>query len=380
MLERLLDFEINDPAECTIRVGASGESIETLYPYLTEVTVQLSRKEPATATLKFFSQRDEFGLWTVQDQEILNTWEPIVIEANFGSITQEVMRGFIREVKAEYPEDPASATVTVECQDDSIELDRVHRRRSWGEEAPTNDLAVLSEILAAYPGLSAAPDSETGLSDLTLSQDGTDAKFLLERAEANGYELIIREGTVYFGPMRVQADPQQTILVYAGSQTHCYSFSATVDAHQPDSVAFELSPTEGAEPLEKIVTPNLPKVLGAEEAKSDSQGLEDFVWRMGRQSGSEDELTARAQGKANELAMKVKAEGELDGSAYRHVLLPGLPVAVDGVGDMMGGSYYVDSVTHTFTDEGYRQSFVLIRNGIGDDLAEGLLDALSGVR
>lgn len=380
MLERLLDLQINDPAECTIRIGAAGESIESLYPYLTEVTVQLSRREPATATLKFLSQRDEFGTWTVQDQGILETWEPIKIEANFGSITQEVMRGRIREIKAEYPEDPASASVTVECQDDSLQLDRVHRRRAWGEDAATTDGAILSELISAYPGLNVDPASGTGLSDLSLSQDGPDAAFLGERAEANGYELIFREGNVYFGPMRIEADSQPTILVYAGSQTHCYAFSASVDAHQPDNVAFELAPAEGSEPVEKMVTPDLARTLGLEPATSDSQGLEDFVWRMGRQSGTEDELMAKAQGKANELSMKVKAEGELDGSAYRHVLLPGLPVGVDGIGEMMGGTYYVDSVTHTFSDEGYRQSFVLIRNGIGDDLASAFPDALSQVR
>ncbi len=36
-----------------------------------------------------------------------------------------------------------------------------------------------------------------------------------------------------------------------------------------------------------------------------------------------------------------------------------------GVGSTYSGIYYVDSVTHTFTAKGYRQSFKLERNSTG---------------
>ena len=49
--------------------------------------------------------------------------------------------------------------------------------------------------------------------------------------------------------------------------------------------------------------------------------------------------------------------------------LPGLSrgdiVGVYGVGDTYGGLYYVDSVTHSFSRNGYRQSFKLKRNATG---------------
>ena len=60
----------------------------------------------------------------------------------------------------------------------------------------------------------------------------------------------------------------------------------------------------------------------------------DFTWLLSHEGSiDEAELNARAQAKANEFALRVRAEGELDGTLYGHVLLPGMLVAVDGVGD-----------------------------------------------
>ena len=81
---------------------------------------------------------------------------------------------------------------------------------------------------------------------------------------------------------------------------------------------------------------------------------------------TEEETRARAVAMANEASMRIRATGELDGALYGHVLLPALPVRVDGVGSRNGGIYYVDKVTHAFTPDGYRQQFELIRNATGD--------------
>lgn len=375
MVLDLLSGKRREPAECLVTVD--GEEIVDLYPFLVELTVDTARDRAAAATLRFESRRDEQGVWTVQDAGILAPWKTIVIEAAFGSDTEEVMRGYIREVSADYPQEAGNTTVTVECQDESLLLDREQVRTVWGGDAPTDDATIVRTIVSAH-GLALDPESGSGLSGLVLNQDGTDVTFLRERARANGYELIFREGQVYFGPLRLGSDPQETILVYAGQDTHCYSFSVRSDGHQPDQVAFDVAAGEGAERVEQVITPDL-ELLGNEAADSTSAGLGDFTWRMTRQGVSDEaQLMALAQAKANELSLRVKAEGELDGSRYGHVLRVGEPVGVDGVGDWLGGRYYVDTVSHRFSLDGYRQSFQLLRNAYGDDLAAGggLLDAV----
>lgn len=363
----LLGGELREPAECLVRVGTGGEEIAELYPFLAEVTVDVNREQAAVATLKFDSRRDENGVWAVQDAGILAPWEPIVIEAAFGSHTEEVMRGFIREVQADYPEEAGAASVQVECQDASLGLDRVHVRTVWGADAPTDDATILNTILAQH-GLAPHPDNGGGLTGLVLNQDTTDIRFLRSRAQANGYELAFVAGEVYFGPLRFDAEAQTTILVYAGQDTHCFSFKVVTDGHMPDSVIFNVASESGAESVEETVAPDLPS-LGNQPADSASAGLGEFAWRMERQGGaSAEELRARALRLANEQSLKVKAEGELDGSRYGHVLRVGEPVGVDGIGDWLQGIYYVDKVKHRFSLDGYRQSFTLLRNAHGDNL------------
>lgn len=362
------------PAECIVTVG--GREISHLYPFLAEVRVEHSRREAATGTLRFDSARDENGRYLVQDDPAIRPWQPIVVSAAFGGTVEEIVRGFIRQVHASYPEDLGATAVEVELQDASLAMDREHVRKVWGDDAPTGDATIVAEIarkhrLAVEPGVG-------GLAGLTLSQNTTDIRFLRERALANGYELVLDRGEIHFGPQRLAGAPQPTIRVYAGRDTHCLRFDVRADGHQPDTVAYDAAPAAGAQPIGRVIAPDAP-LLGPQAARSDGLGLAPFVWRLDRPGTvDEAELTARARGLANELALKVRAEGELDGSLYGHVLRVGRTVGVDGIGGTLGGVYYVDAVTHAFSLAGYRQSFILLRNAYGDNLRAGT-NVLAGV-
>jgi len=375
MLLDVLTYTLRDPAEC--RISVDGEEIVDLYPFLTGVTVETSRTEAAAATLNFESRRDEEGQWSVQDAGILKDWKSIIIEAVFGDYTEQVFSGFIRQVKPDYP-GSGNATVSVECQDDSIALDREHRRKVWGSDAPTSDSVILSEILGHH-GLLAHVDNGQGLSSLIVNQDDTDIAFLRKRAEVNGYEIVFSAAGVYFGPWRVDAEPQPTIMVYAGKDTNCLSFSPVTDGHQPDAISIQMAESKGSGVAEETMQSDLP-LMGTETASSSASGLDEFNWRMNREGGADaDALRGKAMKKANELAMKIKASGELDGTLYGHVLRVAEPVGVDGVGSWLGGTYYVDAVSHTFNYDGYRQSFKLLRNAYGDNLESGVGSALAGI-
>lgn len=371
MLFDLLDTPLRQPAECIVKVGVGRTEIASLYPFLSELTVDCARDKATVATLVFETRRDETGRWTVQDSGILAPWQPILIEAAFGSTLEEVMRGYILPPEADYPGEPGATRVTVYCQDDSVALGREHVRKTWGDEVPTSDGVILATILGSYPGLVLHPDSKPGLSGVVANQDETDIQFLRRRAEANGYELIFRDGKVYFGPVRFDAKPQANIKVYAGLDTNCLSLSINGDSHWPDQVAYDVASRTDAQTLSESVPPDLPS-LGTQRAESGDAGLKPFVWRMSRE-GSVDpaELKARAQAAANEQSLKVRATGELDGSLYGHVLRVGEPVGVDGAGEWLDGIYYVDTVTHRFNVTGYRESFALRRNAYGNNLPSG---------
>ena len=364
----ILDFlsqKTREPAACIIEID--NQEISELYGFLTEVVVETSRAQATCVTLTFETRRLETGTWVIQDDERFYPWAKLKVLAAFGHDSEEIMRGYVKEIHAEYPGEAGNTKVTITGQDDSIGLDREHQRKSWGEEAPTTDQAIMSTILRNY-GLKLHTDSQAGMSHLTLNQNSTDICFLKMRAQANGYELIFRDGEVYFGPMRVTAKAQDNIMVYAGPDTNCLSFSLQDDGHRPDNVAFDIAVTTGAGTSTQVIQPNLPP-MGLRAADSRVTGLRDFTWRMNRQGVNDlAEMTARAQQRANEQSMKIRANGELDGSLYGHVLRVAEPVGVDGIGDRYGGIYYVDTVTHRFNLNGYQQTFTLMRNAYGDNL------------
>jgi phage protein D len=257
-------------------------------------------------------------------------------------------------------------------------LDREHTRKTWSREDEVMTDGDIAREIAGDNNLDA--EVEDGLSNISLYQDSTHIKLLRNRAEANGFEMYIREGKLYIKPPQLDEDPQSPIMVYSGPSTNCTSFSVTHDGHRPDEVGVMRAAQTGTEMEQETLVPNLTP-LGKKAATSENAGLVPFVWQMQRPAGDTmEEATARAQAKANENAWKVKADGELDGSLYGHVLLTHKPVGVYGVGETYSGLYYVDSVMHVFDPGGYRQSFKLLRNATGQDSEPESDDSLAGVR
>lgn len=352
---------IREPGECIIYVD--GEELVDLYPHLRQASVVMDRGGATVCELDFETFRDADDTWRVQDSPLLRPWKAIVIEAVFGDRREEVMRGYIREVRLECPEQMGEASVKVCGQDESLLLDREHLREIRStSEAPVSDGDLAGQIASAY---SLDCQSEAGLSNAFLAQDGTSVRFLRDRAEANGFELYIREGVLHFEPPDLEGDPQPAIQVYGGDSGGCRSFSLNYDGHRPDRVTVTRAAATGTEDEEIEVTPALP-LLGDQAVDSENAGLAPFTWRMERPTGSSfEEARSRAQAKANENALKIQAEGELDGVIYGHVLLTHRTVRVEGIGTTYDGLYFVDYVRHIFNAEGYQQSFKLLRNATG---------------
>ncbi len=360
---------LRQPAECIVKID--NKEIKDFYPYLNEVSVEMSRKSATVATLKFNLIRDENGKWLVLDHgspdPILKPWRKIEIFASFAERREEIMRGYIQKIKPNFPADMSAATLIVTAQDESLLLDREHVRHTWTttDKNSMTDGDIVKTI-ARKNQLKA--ETQNGLENVSLKINTSYIRFLRDRAEANGYEFYIREGTIHFHKPELEGQAQPTIMLYAGWSTNCLDFSISNDGHKPDKVAV-IRPKQvgaGAED-EQLFQPDI-KVLGQKPATSENMGLKPFAWQLEQVNGATDlEIKSRAQALANENAWKVRAEGELDGTLYGHVLLNFKTVYVDGAGDAFGGLYYVDEVTHRFTIEGYRQHFKLLRNAIGDE-------------
>ncbi len=371
-LSFVLDQGFRQAASCLIEVGPDLAEIGELAPLVTSVEINASRAEAATGSIVIEDRRREDGQWMAADSGLFARWTPIRVSADFQTHVEEIFRGFITQLTPNYPNDGGQTTLEIQVQDEGAQLDREQMRTVWGEDAPISDLAILNALIADTD-LAADPESAEGQSSRALSQDATPIAFLRERATANGYELIVSGGAVYFGPKRLTGEAQAPLMIYAGRDTNCLSFTIADESQHPDAVRFDQAPQEeGATPVTETLTAD-EDPLGDSPAASEGADLgPPSVWRVNREGDeTEEELRARAQALVNEHAFRLRATGELDGALYGHVLKVGHTVTVDGAGGRYGGVYYVDRNTHRFTPEGYRQAFELIRNATGDGTGAG---------
>lgn len=368
LLDQLLDPGFRHAASVLIELGVERRSLDALLASLVaSVEVVNARTETATGSVTIEDRRGSDGRWLAADSGQIERWAPIAITADFHSHREEVFRGYVSRITPDHPNMAGEAKLTLEIQDEGAALTREHLRRVWGGDAPMTDLAILQSLVAPL-GLRTAPDCAAGASSRSLSQDAPSIDFLRERARANGFELIFERGEVYFGPRRLEGRVQPSILVYAGRSTNCRSFSVSDDALQADAVQLEMAPPkEGAQPIVEVLTPDEP-LLGALPVAAEGASLGTASMARMSKEGDETptEARARAQALINEASFRVRATGELDGSLYGHVLRVGRLVSVDGAGVRYGGLYYVDKVAHSFTPEGYRQGFELMRNAVGE--------------
>jgi hypothetical protein len=366
-LSSLLSPGFTEPASCLIEAGTALTDIGNIAPLVALVDLQVSRDEAGSGSIVIEDRRGSDGLWVAADSGLFTRWAPIRVSAVFGTQQEVILSGYIMKLTPEYPGNPAESKLTLEVQDESAVLGREQMRRVWGEDAPMSDLDILTALVGDVD-ISPDPLCGRGQSSRQLSQEGTPIQFLRERAKANGYELIFAEGQVYFGPKRLDGEPQAPIMVYAGRDTNCQTFTLGDAAETPDEVRADLAPRDkGATPDIVTVAPDEP-ILGSIPAASEGAEIgAPSSWRVGREGDeTPEEATARAQALVNEHAFKLRGSGALDGSLYGHVLKPGALVSVDGSGTRYGGLYYVDKVAHSFNAEGYTQTFEVMRNATGE--------------
>lgn len=364
----LLDPGIRQPASCLIEVGEGLSDIGIIADLVMQVEITTSRAEAATGTIIIEDRRKEDGQWIAADSGLFTRWAPIRVSADFQTHVEEIFRGFIVQPKPSYPNSGGETKLELLVQDESAALDREQMRTIWGDTAPMSDRDILT-VLVAPLGLSVDAESGTGQSSRSLSQDATPIVFLRERAAANGYDLMFSEGKVYFGPKRLEGEAQSPILVYAGRATNCLSLDITDDGQRPDAVRFDHAPQQdGAQAVTETLTADVP-ALGTTPVAEEGAALgTPSVWRVSKEGDeTEEELRARAQALVNEHSFRIRANGEIDGSLYGHVLRAGKTVTIDGTGARYGGTYFADKVVHRFSPDGYRQQFELMRNATGED-------------
>lgn len=339
------------------QIMVDGQEIDALYVDLQQLTVELSRSRAGIARIEFSTVRQADGSWNVVDSGLLAPWKQITIKLVLAKETQTLFKGFICDVVVAFSTEVSG--IVVNCQDESLMLDREHVCCVWGDEdEPITDLAIVNIIAEKY---NLKVDGQEGCTHESLAQDCTDIRFIKQRSEANGFELILQNGQIYFGPARVEDNLQKTIVLGGGIASNCTQLILHDDGYKPEKI--KTMTLDKKNSSEDTLSP-IQTRLGNNNCENSTCGLVDFSWKLSSQGKNGEALAVMAQAKADENSWKISATGNLDSVSYGGALLIGSIVKIEGIGERYSGLFYVDEVTHLISSSGYSQQFKVLKNAL----------------
>jgi hypothetical protein len=296
----------------------------------------------------------------------------IIVTALFGVTPTVLIDGIIATRELTPGSEPGTSTVTYKGQDISMAMDREERV----EEHPAQpDPVIVLKIIARYAQYGLVPmiipppslDVPNPVERTPMQRD-TDLAYLRTLAGRYGYVFYINAGplpgmnTAYWGPPPRVGIPQPALTFDMGPETNASEPSFAHDAETPTVTTGVVQDrqTNAALPIPPMPTTRPP--LATERPTPATMRT-----RLQTEGGlSTSQALARAQASTDQsVDNAVQVTGTLDAVRYGRALLPRGLVGVRGVGVTHDGFYYVKSVTHEIERRGYKQKFVLTREGTG---------------
>ncbi len=267
------------------------------------------------------------------------------------------------EITAMSPSFPSSGQPVLSIQGYSL-FHRLQRTRIRKPFKASRESDIVKEIATAM-NLQAEVDN-TEAEHPTVSPLGeTYASFLMQRARRIGFEVVVKNHTLFFQRPRYLDNPGAALtlewgrnLISFSPRLSTYNAVTTVTARGPQT-----SQGRGKEPL-----------VGTARAG-------DVRTRMGSETGQElchrqfgehhvliEDHNIASAGEAREMSL-----GHLEQEAMNYITGRGscagnpnlrarMVIELKGLGKRFSGKYYVTSATHTINSSGYRTNFEVKRN------------------
>ncbi len=356
----------------SLKIEIGGKEVSGLYDDLARLEVELPDDLPATFELEVGIPLGSDGTWRHLDEKAFRVWSEVTIEGGFDDGGREqLIGGYVTEVRAVFDPDPARCLLTVRGADASVMMDRGENLKDWPNK---KDSDVAKEIFELY-GFKPVVEDTAVVHDqalATIIQRETDLCFLRRLARRNGFACYVEGQKAFFAPLGEGAKPQPVLAAHFGDQTTLRSFAVSADALRPAEVVMFQVDRFDKKVLSAEVAASELAPLGKLGARALLPGDLDSsrVYVARNTATGAPEMQALCRGLFHEGDWFVEAEGEIDAAAYEHVLKPRGTVTVKGVGETHSGVYYISYVRHSFTEEGYSQYFRARRNALAPAGAE----------
>ncbi len=329
-----------------------------------DVKVEESKDKASTFSLTVSVEYDtKKGGFKWLDDPLFKEGNKVSIKMGYGSNTHTMITGRIYEISSSFFSGDAP-TLTLTGYDHSCEL----RRRSGERTFRDKKYSEIVQEIAGDTGFQNPIIDPTGKFESVIRKDSDKSyyQFIKEDLAANvRYEFgIDRDNRLYF--IKPKDDKTEIVTLEWGKDL--ISFNPRMRLSE---LVTEVE-VRGHNPQD----PNSPIV---ETATAGSEQPQERGRRTGSQLAGElcpeskRVVTIRApvsKGQAKAIALSILNEasdtlftgsGECIGIPQ---IKPLVAIRLEKLGDRFSGKYYVESVTHTLNDSGYRTSFTVKRNAI----------------
>lgn len=315
--------------------------------------------------------KDGCAGWSFIDDEIFQRLTKIRIAVAVGSGRAETLiNACVIETNATFANQPGASILNVVAMDPTVLMNLEQIVKPWPNRS---DSEVAREIFSAgkytFTPIVEQTNWRRQENEQTMIQRGTDIQFLQELARRNGFEVYIETngstGVVegHFHAPRLNLPPQGVLSVNMRDATNVNSFNARFDMLRPSAVQTTNLDVETRENQQSQVTRSRMTALGRATTLAIQQQRLVLPAQTGLARTGEQQPYAQAI--ADESALAITAEGELNTVAYGGLMRAKRPIEVRGAGQQFSGTYYVERVHHVLTSDSYTQNFTLRRNALG---------------
>jgi phage protein D len=244
-------------------------------------------------------------------------------------------------------------TLLVRGYDRAHRLHRGKRSRSFLRFTDSE----IAQRIAREANLHAQVDTTSVIHDYVFQNNQTNLEFLQARAQRLGYEVYVKDKTLYFGQR--EAEQEKGPELDWGRDLRDFRPRLTTMNQVDEVIVRGWDPKTKKEIVSRVTEGQIAPEVGVAKSGGaltrEAFGVAAQAVVVDRPVANVDEAKAMAQALCDELSGDfIQAEGACFGDPR---IKAGCQVTIRGVGTRFGGQYFVTSATHTYDENGYETLF-----------------------
>lgn len=363
-------------AQVAATISIEDEAVPDLFLSLLEMDVEEDHRMAASFRIKVAISRQDDGLWIFLEDERIKPWAKLTISVNVSDEEQEILSGYITQLKPHIAPDENGSYLEIYGMDPSCLMSLEEKVKVWPN---MSDSDIAGQIFAEYNLIPEVDDTGVIHDEAlaTITQRDTDIQFLKRLARRNGFECFVSGESGFFRKPVLDGESLPFLAAHFGDETNLINFDAKLNTLRPTKVEMHQIDPVAKEVQDSVVETGEQTALGRDRAESVAapNGIVPRLHVRQTVSVNQPAMDNFCRALFDEAEWLIEATGEVETVLYGAVLRAKSLVPIKGVGEIFSGKYYITNVKHLFKADKYTQQFRARRNALApagdEDFGEG---------